>query len=141
MALEKISLMETYIIETLRNDGVTNSELLELNEASIKRWSEKYESFDFTLLETLSNNQKAFHSIVEDGYTIKFLTLNGLVNVLRLKFAKHPEYDFVTLEQGIGNLQLTEDEKSILMQLLSPNWTITSTDNKGQISIQPTVQV
>src|SRR5699024_9699668 len=139
MTLEKISLMEAYIIETLRSTGVTNEELLRVNDTSIQTWSKVHENFDFTLLQSLAKNEAAYESIIKEGYKIKFLTFNGLVNMLRLKFDKIPEKDFEKHEDSIGRLLVEKNRRSELEQILSPNWTIVSADD-GTISIQSSVQ-
>lgn len=139
MTLEKISLMEAYIIETLRSTGVTNDELLQVNDTSIQSWSNVHENFDFAVLQSLAKNKEAYHSIVTEGYKIKFLTFNGLVNMLRLKFDKTPEKDFEKHEDYVEKVHMEKDQRVELEQILSPNWTIVSADD-GTISIQSSVQ-
>lgn len=137
MALERITLMEAYIIENLKNTGVTNHELIQVNDASIKQWEKDYENFDFTLLQALAEDEERLTSILEAGYQIKFLTFNGLINLLRLKFSKVPEQDFNQLEQGIEHLQVTEEQQATLKGMLSPNWTmITTAEAPTTISIK-----
>lgn len=127
MALERITLMEAYIIEKLKTNGVTNKELMQVNDASIKQWEKDYETFDFTLLQALAENEERFIAILEEGYQIKFLTMNGLINLLRLKFSKVPEKDYNRLEQGIERLRVTEEQQATLKGMLSPNWIMITT--------------
>lgn len=139
MTLAKISLMEAYIIETLRSTGVTEEELLRVNDTSVQAWSKAHENFDFTLLQSLANNEETYESIIKEGYKIKYVTYNGLVNMLRLKFDKIPEKDFEKHEEYIGGLLLEKNERTELEQILSPNWTIVPADD-GTISIRTSVQ-
>ena len=77
MELQKISLMDAYMLETLRSKGVTNQELLESKDSNA--WNEFHPSFDFNdLLDLMEKDPAAFQTIVEDGYQVKFVTLNGL---------------------------------------------------------------
>lgn len=133
--------MEAYIIETLRNSGVTDRELIHVNDSCIDQWKAAHDSFDFTLLQSLAEDEESFKSIIETGYTIKFLTLNGLVNLLRLKFSKLPEQDFDKNEQGVENLQMAREELTVLQGMLSPNWTIVSSADPNVISIKQAINM
>lgn len=142
MTLERITLMEAYIIENLKNNGVSNHELMQVNDTSISRWEKDFEKFDFALLQALAEDEERWMSILKEGYQIKFLTLNGLINLLRLKFSKVSGEDYNQLEQGIEHLRVTEEQQATLKAMLSPNWTmITTTESPLTISIKQTHQM
>src|SRR5690625_5210386 len=85
MGLNKITLMEAYLIETIRSHGVSNDYLLtQVEQEDISEWEELNTNFDFNGLITLRNqNPSAFEDIINEGYSIKFLTFNGLQNLLK----------------------------------------------------------
>ncbi|RKQ27977.1 hypothetical protein [Oceanobacillus halophilus] len=123
MNLQKISLMDAYMIETLRSKGVTNQELIEAKD--INAWNRLHESFDFQeLLNLREKDPAAFETIIEDGYQVKFVTFNGLKNLLRLKFHKMEDVDYQSVERGIRGLSLNENDRNQLTSLLSNNWTV-----------------
>lgn len=125
MALQAITLMEAYIIENLRKHGVSDEELLHINEQSISKWQQLDERFDYTLLEKLAvKSGDKFSSIINEGYTVKFLTLNGLINLIQLKLGKKRDLDFVVHEDGIRNLVVNANELKVVQQILSPNWEV-----------------
>ncbi|OCA88033.1 hypothetical protein A8F94_09420 [Bacillus sp. FJAT-27225] len=135
MELQKISLMDAYMIETLKSKGVTNQELLEAKDS--KAWNHIHESFDFTnLLSLREKDPAAFQTIVEDGYQVKFVTFNGLKNLLKLKFNKVDEVDYQTTERGIRGLHLHPEERKQLTSLLSKNWTIQEEEVNGNSVLQ-----
>lgn len=138
MNTEKISLMDAYLIETLRTNDVSNEQILQINEASIEEWSRINENFDFTQLLPLAADQSQFQSILNDGYTIKFLTYNGLMNMLRMRFGKEADEDFVKEEQGVSGLSVDSEQLSTIKQMLSSNWTVTQEEGKETYAIQPT---
>lgn len=138
MSAEKISLMDAYLIETLRKNGISDEEIIEVNDDRIEKWSPINEGFDFSQLKKLAANEESFASILQDGYTIKFLTYNGLMNLLRIRLDKKPERDFVKEEQGVRDLHVDSEQLATIKQMLSPNWTVTDTDDSGRISIYPT---
>ncbi|WP_156289475.1 hypothetical protein [Oceanobacillus salinisoli] len=123
MEIPKISLMEAYMIETLRSKGVTDQELIEGED--ISAWNRLHESFDFQdLLRLREKDPIAFQTMVEEGYQVKFVTFNGLKNLLKLKFNKMDEVDYQTTESGIRGLYLNTEERHQLTSLLSKNWTV-----------------
>lgn len=123
MELQKISLMDAYMLETLRREGITNQQLL--TEKDFKVWNYLHESFDFSHLQSLrEKDPTAFQTVVEEGYQVKFVTFKGLINLLKLKFQKVEEQDYQTTERGIRGLHLNDEERYQLTNLLSKNWTI-----------------
>lgn len=131
MVAHKITLQAAYMIEDLRKHGVSNKELIEINDQSIERWNDLNLDFDFNVLKELAEtDQDAYSTIVRDGYQVKFLTINGLINLIQLKFDKKRDVDFTVHEDGISNLELDENQYSKLRQFLSQNWKVIETDNR-----------
>lgn len=131
MVAHKITLQAAYMIENLRKHGVSNKELIEINDQSIERWNDLNLDFDFNVLKELAEtDQDAYSTIVRDGYQVKFLTINGLINLIQLKFDKKRDVDFTVHEDGISNLELDENQYSKLRQFLSQNWKVIETDNR-----------
>lgn len=90
------------------------------------------ESFDFTPLHELADQME---SILQTSYEIKFLTFNGLVNLLRIKFQKEKGVHYNVDNYIITNLTMSNRECQELQQLLASNWIITNKEN--EIMIQP----
>lgn len=129
MKVNAITLMEAYIIENLRKIDVTDEELIEINDESIKEWEKRNDNFDYHDLKKLAEeNQTDYQSIVKDGYKVKFLTLNGLVNLIGLKFNKKRDTDFTVHENGIASLKIAPTELLKVRQMLSANWNLIETD-------------
>lgn len=126
MGVYKISLMDAYLIETLRRNGINNKEILsELKAGNVEKWQSLHESFDFHELLKLANKDfEQFREIINHGYQIKFITFNGLKNLLRIRFNKKPDKDYVLQEKGIQNLVLNQKELQSVKQMLSKNWVL-----------------
>lgn len=134
MNVQAITLMEAYIIENLRKHGVSNEELIAINDRAIDEWEKLATGFDFAILTALAEQSgEQFSSIINDGYTVKFLTLNGLVNLVQLKLDQTKNVDFHVHEDGISNLVVDASERKQVEQILSPNWQVTATDNRLSI--------
>jgi len=133
MELHKISLMDAYMIETLRAGGVTNEEILVKTEQNdISGWERFNDQFDFhELVQLATQDLEAFKSILFDGYQVKFVTFKGLQNLLKLVFNKIEDRDYQLIDTGVSHLDLNRNQLSKLKQMLSRNWNIyedTSTD-------------
>lgn len=126
MTTNKITLMDAYMIETLRNHKLSDDELLARLEKKDIAFFERIKSnFDFNELVKLhEQNPITFKSILLDGYSVKFITLKGLQNLLKIKFDKIDERDYKLLENGISHLTIEEATYPILKQMLSKNWSI-----------------
>lgn len=130
MELQSITLMEAYIIENLRKHGISNEELININEEAIEQWRQLNDRFDYTILKRLAEQSGDQYSlIINEGYRVKFLTLNGLINLVQLKLGKERDVDFVVLEDGIRNLDVNDNEYKEIQKILSPNWKITETSD------------
>lgn len=130
MTIEAITLSEAYMIENLRKYGISNEALLEIDEAAVERWKDLDERFDFNVLKKMAKqNPKKYQSIIDDGYQVKFLTINGLINLIELKFKKQKEVDFKVLDDGISELVLDHADVVELKQFLSLNWQVIETSD------------
>ncbi|WP_342599997.1 hypothetical protein MHB48_02510 [Psychrobacillus sp. FSL H8-0483] len=126
MENNKISMMDAFLIETLRSNGVSNDEILtKLEQNDLRTWENEYPNNRFSALITLfEEDQTKFKSILLDGYSVKFITMNGLKNLLKLKYDKIADRDYQLHENGIDCLDIDEQQLLSLNQLLSMNWVI-----------------
>src|SRR5690625_7480987 len=106
--MKKITLIDAYHNETLRNYQVTYDEILKaVKNKQAEKFKKYHKDFDFTLLYEL---QKDLKDILIKGYQVKFLTLPGLKNLLRMKYDKEEGNDYETKETSLENLSLTKKE-------------------------------
>lgn len=136
--LEKITLMELYVIETLRANHITDEKILQkVKDRQVDRFASLNEKFDFTILYALEEAGR-LERILQEGYQITFLTFTGLVNVLELKFNQQKEIDYDVTDFTITGLQLKEEAEATLRQMLSPNWILEKTEAGLRISPKAT---
>lgn len=126
MEVNKISLPVVYKIETVRSKGVSNQELLaKLESGDVSSWNDFNENFDFNeLVELYKENPEMFKSIIENGYAVKFVTLPGIKNILKLKFGLLEDEDYKSTDKGITGLQVSDEQYAVIKQMLSKNWKI-----------------
>lgn len=126
MEMNKITLMDAYMIETLRNHNLSDDELLtRLEKKDVAFFESLKSNFDFNeLLKLYEQDPITFKSILLDGYSVKFITFKGLQNLLKIKFDKIDERDYKLLDNGISHLTIEETAYPILKQMLSKNWVV-----------------
>lgn len=134
--MESITLMEAYAIETLRSNGISNDKIIENIKANdLDEFKAVKENMDFDALVELSKNAD-FEAIVNDGYKVKFLTFNGLKNLIKMKFGKFADEDYQVDEFVISGLEISEDQQKDLENMLSANWILDS--EAGGVTVKPT---
>ena len=133
--MESITLMEAYAIETLRGNGISNDKIIKNIKANnLEEFKAVKENMDFDALVELDKNAD-FESIVNDGYKVKFLTFNGLKNLIKMKFGKFADEDYQVDEFVISGLELDENQQKDLENILSANWTLSS--EAGGVTVKP----
>ena len=126
MGRNNISLKDAYIIETLRSNHVNDQEIIDRVEANdTTEWQVSGINIDVERLVQIGKEVN-IHSILEDGYSVKFVTFKGLLNLLKLKFHKEEELDYEPTSNGIVGLRVDDNELATLRQILSKNWHIES---------------
>lgn len=118
-----LTLLEAYQLEHLRNKGLSDQEII----TALR--NEQPSGNYHAIIELLSGNETIFQSVLKEGYTVKFVTKNGLQNLLLLKFDKLEVRDYQVIEKGVSDLQLNPFQHSTLKQLLSQNWKIKAINN------------
>ncbi|EMR06408.1 hypothetical protein C772_01679 [Bhargavaea cecembensis DSE10] len=137
MTKVKLSLMEAYMVESLRSKGMSNEEIITLVEQeNAGRLKELEPRFDYSeLVKAAREDLATFRSALFDGYEVKFVTFNGLKNLLRMRFGKEEERDYSLMETGIWGLRLSPQDLQQLNKMLSSNWLVTS-DGSGAVKVE-----
>ncbi|SOC40884.1 hypothetical protein [Ureibacillus acetophenoni] len=140
MTLNTINLMDAFIIETVRSNGVSNEELIQktLNK-DVDTWKVFSKDFKFERLIELAEDEEAFKSIIGEGYKVSFVTRNGLKNLMRLKF-QITESDYEQVENGYLNLEISDEQLAGIKQFISGNWNIQEIErNESKVKVNITV--
>lgn len=133
--MQRITMMEAYGIETLKNNGYSNEEITEkVRNNEIEEFKSVDKNMDYSTLIEL-NESNFLGNILKEGYQVKFLTINGLTNLIRMKYKKEPDEDYKLERFVLSELQLDEESSEELENLLSSNWRFSET--KNGISISP----
>lgn len=125
------------MIETLRSNGISDKEILtQIEQGKTEAWQELNRNFDFQeLVKFAEKDMEGFKRILSQGYRVKFVTFNGLKNLLRLRFGKERETDYELTETGIRNLNLNSEQLVDLKQVLSGNWVVEELDDTNNLVV------
>lgn len=134
MTVHKISLMDAYLIETLRNNDFSNEEIVsKVKTGNVESLQKFHKQFDFNELLKLANEDfDQFEDILDQGYQVKFVTFNGLKNLLSMRFGKVQDKDYELMEKGIKNLSLNQEQLASVKQMLSGNWVLSEVKEESE---------
>lgn len=132
----RITLWESYLIETLRSKGMPTTELLtHLKNEDREALISFDDTFNYSELVDIHKNDPArIEQAIETGYQVKFVTQPGVKRLMNLKFGFKEDIDFEIKDEAFVNLRFNDEQLAIFKQMLSPNWQITQKDN-GEVNI------
>lgn len=125
----KLTMMEAVLLEFLRSNGTSNEYLLRNLENH--SWEDTFNTEYQTLLKVYEQDKDQFRELLENGYSVKFITFNGLKNLLKLKFKKVEDNDYKLVDNTIELLELNPQQLTALRQLLSINWIVEEHEREG----------
>ncbi|MGM9949146.1 MAG: hypothetical protein ACI33P_03430 [Lysinibacillus sp.] len=128
-----ISLMEAYIIETLKGYGISVEETEKrIAGQTLGEWQEQFK-FDFSLLEKMEPD--TLRAAFAGEYRIKFVTINGLKNLLRMRFDIQ-DIHYKEMDNGLASLSVDETIEMKIRSMLSSNWTVTRSGDDISILVE-----
>lgn len=141
MTTPALSLWEAYQVETLRSKGLDNDTLLQaLKEKDLKALVKVDDSFDYQdLIDAADGNMETFQQAIQSGYTIKYLSIYGIKNLLKLKYDLEAGKDYEMSETQFDGLDLNKDQISEFQTLASSQWRVVEQqddDGKPTFSIR-----
>ncbi|GLC89101.1 hypothetical protein [Lysinibacillus piscis] len=119
-----INLMQAYELNKLSTLGYTEEEILKaLRKGDVSSWQEKAGEDDFAEIQALfQESEQSFLDAYNGHYRIKYVTLPGLRNLLRLRFGLEEGKNFQVLDTGVQHVTCDEETAQQIQQMLSTNW-------------------
>jgi hypothetical protein len=127
MATVKVSQPIALRIELLRAHGASEQDLIDFGiHGEISRFPGLAERrVDFSsLVEFARNDREQFERAVRHGYQIKFSTINGIKNLLSVKFGLESDRDYTDTGESLERLTLRAEDVEWLRNILSANWSV-----------------
>lgn len=141
MTTPTLNMMDAYRLETLRSKGLETEKLIQaLEEKDLESLLQTDDSFDYKdLLDQTDKKMDLFKKALTNNYAISYLTINGLKNLLRLKFNVTEEKDYTLSSQRLDDLIVTSDQLKTIETLIGSVWRVEVTDeprpSRSKISI------
>ncbi|MGN7479253.1 hypothetical protein ACTHOQ_15525 [Solibacillus silvestris] len=125
-----ISMMEAYTIEVLKAHPYTFEQVKHHLENDNLQFFKKDYNMDFDLLKTLiKENPQQFKRAFEGDYEVKFVTINGLKNLLRMRFGiTEAQYELLETGNGLRKLRVSPGTEQQIRKMLSSNWKVERND-------------
>lgn len=125
-----ISMMEAYGIELLKANDITYEHVAQQFSKNNTALPIE-ESFDFAVLKALFDaDQQAFEQAYAGNYSVKFLTINGLRNILRMRFGIQVDaYEILEAGNGLSGVPATAETEQQLRKFVSSNWKVERHDH------------
>ncbi|GAB3056986.1 hypothetical protein ACFOU0_02950 [Salinicoccus sesuvii] len=133
--MQSITLADAYTIESLRSKNYTNADIIEtVKEGSTADFKSVNKNMDYSVLDALHTSGD-LETVLNDGYQVKFITENGLKNLIKMKYGKEDGLDYLYDNNQVTGLQLDEEAQQDLKNMLSQNWVFKAEENG--VSITP----
>lgn len=120
------------MIEVLKSHALTYEEISnQIEQNNVDQIAQQYE-VDMAQLKALYEASPVeFKDAFQGHYEVKFMTINGLKNLIRMRFGI-TEDRYTLLEQGNGieNLIIDEATEKQITTMLSSNWKVKRDDKK-----------
>ncbi|MEK5185106.1 hypothetical protein [Solibacillus sp. FSL W7-1324] len=121
-----ISMMEAYTIELLKTHPYTFEQIKQyIENDELNRLKETYD-IDTESLKILWNEQaEEMVQAFAGNYKVKFVTINGLRNLLRMRFQiSDDQYELLPEGNGLQSLHVDAIIEQQIRAMLSSNWKV-----------------
>ncbi|KZE66090.1 hypothetical protein AWM68_06860 [Fictibacillus phosphorivorans] len=127
----KLSMPIGLLIESAIAGGVTGERLIEViktkNIEALRHIGKEESSWAY-LFEYAEQNGDTLVSAIQNGYTYKFITIRGLLNLLKTKYSVIEHEDFLMNEFSI-ELNLKDEQLDFLRSRIPSQWNFTKQED------------
>lgn len=121
-----ISMMEAYMIELLKNHPYTFEQVKHyIENGELHILTDTYNIDVASLKVLLNEHEKEMEQAFAGDYQVKFVTINGLKNLLRMRFQiSEDRYELLPEGNGLQDLQVDSITEQLIRGMLSSNWKV-----------------
>jgi len=134
MTIPVITLMDAYMLESLLSKGVKKEALVQaIENHSLDQFTQTEQSYDYAQLnESVKGKEQNYIDAVKGPYAISYLTINGLKNLLRIKYGFEEGTDFTLYEQKLEQLTVTQQQLTEIQALVGSVWSVKKSADQEQ---------
>ena len=130
-----INLLQAYELLALQQELTAEEILHDVKTKKTSDWAALISDWPMEELAKLATDEAAFESALAGDYTISYITLPGLTNLLTQRFGLIKDDDFKVTDTAITHLRLTEQQQQQIAQMLSSNWQMQEQEDGYTISM------
>lgn len=121
-----ISMMEAYMIELLKTHPYTFEQVKHyIENDELHLLTDTYDIDPESLKILLNENAEEMEQAFAGNYEVKFVTINGLKNLLRMRFQiTDDQYELLPEGNGLQSLQIDPITEQQIRGMLSSNWKV-----------------
>ena len=121
-----ISMMEAYTIELLKTHPYTFEQIKHyIENDELHLLTDTYDIDPESLKILLNENAEEMEQAFAGNYEVKFVTINGLKNLLRMRFQiSDDQYELLPEGNGLQSLQVDPITEQLIRGMLSSNWKV-----------------
>lgn len=130
-----INLLQAYELLALQEE-LTNEEILQqAKDKEAGDWADLISEWPMEEAIKLSEQPEVLKEALAGNYTISYITMPGLINLLQKRFGLQQDKDFTVTNTAIERLALTKDMADAIKKMLSTNWSLHQQDSFYTISM------
>lgn len=121
-----ISMMDAYTIELLKTHPYTFKQVKHyIENDELYLLTDTYDIDTDSLKILLNENAEEMEQAFKGNYEVKFVTINGLKNLLRMRFQiSDDQYELLPEGNGLQSLQVDPITEQQIRGMLSSNWKV-----------------
>ena len=121
-----ISMMEAYTIELLKAHPYTFEQIkYYIDNEELQILTKDYEIDGEMLATLLKEHATEMEQAFAGNYQVKFMTINGLKNLLRMRFdITEAQYELLEAGNGLQHLEVNSATEQQIRAMLSSNWKV-----------------
>lgn len=137
MTIPTITLMDAYMLETLFSKGIKKEAFIQaMKEKTIDQYAEFDDSFDYTRLSSsVYGKETLFEEAIRNQYTISYLTIGGLRNLLKIKYGFNDSEDYTLYDQKLEDLTIRTNQLEEIKTLVQSAWSVLETGKNPDGSV------
>ena len=137
-----ITLMDAYMLERLLARGISKESLVQsIHAHTLNQYNGTEHSFDYSELDTAVDGKESIYGeAILDGYAVSYMTINGLKNLLKMKFGFLENKDYTPYEAKLEKLVVIPIQLEVINKMIGRVWTVQITNEASAETIEISIK-
>lgn len=121
-----INLLQAYELLALQEKMTKDAIVADVDGQNMARWADIVADWPMEELQKLAQQPEDFKQALQGDYTISYLTLPGLSNLLQKRFKLTINKHFFVTDTAITQLKVNATQEQKIRTMVASNWQVTS---------------